>query len=164
MINDGIYECKATGVAEYGVTDTGTDQIAVEVEIYGPEKEVIETRSTYLSFTEKAAPYAIDKLRALGFNGDSLADLVGLGSKVARCSVKTEEYQGKMSQKVDVFGEKGPAFKNAMSPENKRQFAARFNNLLSAPKGAPRSSNGGGGGKGNPPAGNGSERFDDIPF
>lgn len=144
MINDGIYECKATGVAEYGVTDTGTDQIAVEVEIYGPEKEVIETRNTYLSFTEKAAPYAIDKLRALGFNGESLADLVGLGSKVARCSVKTEEYQGKMSQKVDVFGDKGPAFKTAMSPENKRQFAARFNNLLSAPKGVSRAANGGG--------------------
>lgn len=168
-MQDGLYDCKATGVAEYGLSDNGTDQIAVEVEIFeGPQS--LGTRLVYLAFTDKAAPYAIDKLRALGFNGTTLADLVGLGSKTARCAVKTEEYMGKVTQKVDVFGERGPAFKTPMGADGQRKFAARFNGLLTMPKpaagAAPQRSAAGKptGRRSDADENSGGERFDDIPF
>lgn len=130
-IQDGVYDCKATGKAEYGISSQQTDQIAVEIDVLDGRGESLGKRTVYLSFSDKAATYAIEKLRALGFSGTRLDDLVGLGSTQARCSAKTEsDRDGNPRQSWDVFGGSGKAFKTEMSESDKRRLGDRFAKLL----------------------------------
>ena len=130
-IQDGVYDCKATGKAEYGISGQGTDQIAVEIDVLDGKGDSLGPRTVYLSFSDKAAPYAIEKLRALGFSGTRLDDLIGLGSTKARCSAKTEhdtdrDGNPRERQTWDVFGGSGKAFKTEMSDRDKTRLGDRF--------------------------------------
>lgn len=144
-IQDGVYDCKATGRAEYGISSNQTDQIAVEIDVLDGKGDSLGHRTVYLSFSAAAAPYAIEKLRALGFSGTRLDDLVGLGSTTARCSAKTErdtdrDGNPRERQSWDVFGGSGKAFKTEMSPKDKARLADRFATMLGAPPTAPAAS------------------------
>jgi hypothetical protein len=167
MINDGTYECRATGKAEYGVSSNNTDQIAVEIDVLDGAGASLGQRRVYLSFSQNAATYSIEKLRALGFNGTRLDNLVGLGSTLARCSAKTEpDNKGEPRQSFDVFGGSGKAFKNEMSDKEKARFADRFAAILGGtPVEPPRRresvSYGPGGNAGRDAE---ASRFDDVPF
>ena len=142
-IQDGVYDCKATGKVEYGISSNGTDQIAVEIDILDGKLESLGRRTVYLSFSQAAAQYAIEKLRALGFSGTRLDDLVGLGTTTARCSGKTErdndrDGNPRERQSWDVFGGSGKAFKTEMSDKDKARLADRFAAMLGGEAPPPR--------------------------
>lgn len=131
-LQDGYYKCRATGNASFGVSDTGTESMAVELAILDEtEATTLALMTSYLYFTEKTAELSAKRLRAIGLVGVnvSIDPLPGLGSVVAQCEVKTEEYNGKYSQKVEIKTG-GPAFKNPMTADHRRRFAGIMKDYL----------------------------------
>jgi hypothetical protein len=111
------------GSEQYATSSTGTDQIAIDV--YIPELE--RTLTTFLHFSAAAAPYAIERLRALGWKGDDLLDLAGIDQQDVDVQVKYETYDGKERMKVEIMTGGGRVkLENTMSEQQKRAFAARM--------------------------------------
>lgn len=166
-LKDGFYKCRATGRMTIGEAANGTEGMAFEVDILDDDGAPIARKETWLYFTGKTVEMNSERLRAIGVVGDDLSvdPIPGLGSVVARCELKTETYEGKSRQKVEIKTSNGAAFKSEMTPEKRRMFAAKMKQHLARvpiAEGAsasyvPPTSHAASGG-------NGSERFDDIPF
>jgi hypothetical protein len=127
----GFYKgCRAmAGSQQYAINpENGNEQIAIDV--FVPELERAFT--TFLHFTEKAAPYAIERLRACGWNGEDLSDLTGVDSQEVDVQIKYETFQGKERMKVDIATGGGGRIQldNQMDDKQKRAFAARMKGLL----------------------------------
>jgi hypothetical protein len=83
MINPGQYKAKAVkGSAQLGETESGGNlQIAIDMDVKGPDGKSLGQMTTFLYFTAGAAPYSYERLRALGWKGlgpddiDKLDDL-----------------------------------------------------------------------------------------
>lgn len=132
---------KGRGVAgseQYGTTSNGNDQIVVDVDLTD-----IGTRvSTFLVFTDKAAQFSIDRLRALGWDGNDLTNLTGIDRNEVDVVVKYEMYNNEQKMKVEILTGGGRvSLQNQMDDRGKRAFAARFNKLAAAA--APKPGNGG---------------------
>lgn len=134
-IQAGTYRARAiAGSEQYGTTSNGNDQIVVLLDL----PDIGEQVSTFLVFSEKAAPYSIERLRALGWGGADLSDLAGLGEAEVEVSVAYETYQGEEKMKVQVLTGGGVTLKNKLDDRGKRAFAAKYADLAKAttPKGA----------------------------
>lgn len=166
MALDGRYKGKAVSV-QYGQSGNGTDQVGIGVECtQGPNKG---TRSTsILYFSAEAAPYSIKKLRAAGWKGDNLGELMKPGSEDSESgiglpnwestefeySLTTETYQDsttgetKSNQKCNIFdGDGGQmVFKQQMTQSDRKAFGERLKHLTAASATPGSSSSGGGGG------------------
>jgi len=154
----GIYRARANG-AELDRNKDGThDVVNVGLVIDGPDGPVNAT--TYLHFSEKAAKFSLDRLRALGWPGGTTFEKLPNAVDV---TVKYETYEGKEQMKVDILtGGGGIKAKNPPSEAERKHFFAGLNKALGAPA-DPRTANakpagggGGGGGKFSPD--------DEIPF
>jgi hypothetical protein len=124
-VQAGFYKGRGiAGSEQYGVAGTGTDQIAVDVDV----PSVGRALTVFLYFSDGAAPYAIEKLRAMGWQGNDLANLVGIDANEVDVSVKYKEYQGKQRIEVDVVAGGGGRVKleTTMSHAQKAAFAARM--------------------------------------
>lgn len=136
----GIYHgCRGIlGSEQYAVSNNGTDQIAVDV--FVPELE--RGLTTFLFFSDAAAPFAIERLRALGWQGTDLLNLSGIDQKDVSVQIKYEVFDGKERMKVDIVTGGGRIkLDNPMDERTKRAFGARMKSFLSAPAGvAPRPS------------------------
>jgi hypothetical protein len=168
MLEAGRY--KARGVeAALGVAKTGTEQIAVLVEVTeGPDAGAQIT--WYGFFTEKTTERTLESLRHLGWEGDDLTELDGITANVVSIVVEHEEDQrtGEPRARVKwINGPGGLAMKDRMDPGTAKAFAQRMKGAAVASRGgaAPR------------PAGNGRPQQhrqtrapapevgdDDIPF
>lgn len=151
------YKCRGIeGSEQYGYSQAGQGQIALDLQL-----ETGDVVTTILAFAGNAAPYAIDRLRALGWEGDDLTDLRGIGCLEARCRVFDETYNGETKMKVEIVSGGMFSFKQEMDEGGKRQFAAQFRELARAS----RLKNGGGTSaparQAAPPA---EVKNDDIPF
>lgn len=113
---------------EHGVTTTGTDQIAILFDISdGPFAG--QRITGYVYFTEKAGDRAIESLEHCGWDGDSLAELKGMGTKEVEIVCAEEDYNGKKQMKVQWInspGGRGMAMHETMSPEQKLAFNERW--------------------------------------
>lgn len=138
MIQDGFYKCRATGVVDtedmgYSGADSSTAGIAIPCEVFGNDGSSLGVMKTYLYFTPASAELGAKRLRALGVVGNDLStDFPGLGSVLADCVVKTEVYEGKSRQKLEIKTGGGAAFKAPMDPTQRRKFAATLSRFLSA--------------------------------
>ena len=123
-ISAGCYKGHAiAGSAQYGITRNGTDQIVIDVLL----SDLRRTLSIVLFFSEKAAPYSLEKLRACGWQGDDVANLIGIDANEILVSVAYETYEGKERMKTDILTGGGRiTLDSPMDAAAKRGFAARM--------------------------------------
>lgn len=135
---DGTYRAKAVaGSEQYGTTSNDHDQIVIDFELIDVGQKV----SVFLVFSEKAAPYSIKRLRAAGWTGDDLSNLVGLGSRECEVRVFHEDYQGQTKMKTEIVAGGTVTLKTQLDEKGKKAFGAKFRDLAkSTPK--PAASNG----------------------
>ena len=116
----GIYKARGVeGSVQYGKTANGIEQVAVDVELLDAGRTV----TTFLFFSEAAKPYSIDRLKALGWNGD--APITGIGRNEAQVRISYEEYKGEEKMKVEVLTGGGRvSLREQLSPQEQRGFFA----------------------------------------
>lgn len=135
-IPSGTYRGKGVLNSEQlGRTPNGTEQIVLELELVVPMAGDVEERkrvSTFLYFSEKAAPYSIERLQALGWTGDDVGQpLVGIDRNEVDVSVSYETFEGKERMRVDILTGGGRVqLKHQMNDAERRQFGARFKSLV----------------------------------
>lgn len=127
----GFYKgCRAiAGSQQYAVNQkNGNEQIAIDVHVPELERDF----TTFLHFSDAAAPYAVERLRACGWKGDDLSDLSGIDSNDVEVQIKYEVFEGKERMKVDIVTGGGGRVKleNQMDEKQKRAFAARMKSFL----------------------------------
>jgi hypothetical protein len=127
QVAEGFYKgCRGVlGSAQYAINpNNGNEQIAIDVHV--PELE--RSFTTFLHFTEKAAPYAIERLRALGWTGDDISNLAGIDQNDVEVQIKYETFENKTRMKVDIVTNGGGRVKleNQMNEQQRRVFAARM--------------------------------------
>jgi len=132
-INAGVFKGRAVaGSEQYGTTKGGNDQIVVDVDL-----ETGDRVSAFLVFSEAAAPHSMKRLRALGWEGDNLADLQGLGSRECDVRVSYEQWEGKEKMRVEIVTGGTVTIKDPLDDRSKRAFAQRFANLAKQTKAEP---------------------------
>lgn len=158
MLADGYYDGKIVATGFSGGDEGKAEAIVIESEI----TETGDRFRSYLYCSERAWPYTEEKLAKLGWDatahGFRFEELNGDDSPLigAPCTVrlKSEEYDGKMRQKADVFAPGGGGVKRLESGEA-ASFADRLRRRIL----------GGGGGLSEAPRANGAAAAqDDIPF
>lgn len=129
----GIHKGRGTMGIQYGTTTNGHDQIVIDLAL----SELGETVSTFLIFSDAAAPYAIERLRAMGWIGDDLSDLTGIDQNEVDVEVKYEMYDGKERMRVQILTGGGRVvLQNTMDDKGKKAFAAKFKGLAAASRSA----------------------------
>lgn len=135
----GIYSARGiAGSEQYGTTSNGNDQIVVDLTLLADAdgREVGEQVSVFLVFSDKAAPFSIERLRALGWTGTDLSQLDGIDRQEVQVQVKYEEYRGEQKMKVEILTGGGRvALKNQLDASGKKAFAAKFADLAKATAG-----------------------------
>lgn len=139
----GTFRARAQD-AQLTTSTNGTERVSLEfvvVEGEGQGERILW--DGYL--TEKSTEFTVKALRAMGWQGDDLADLSTVGTKDCNILTDEEEYKGKYKVKVkyvNELGGRGVALGEKLTPEQARAFAAKMRGLVIAA----------GGGKASPPA------------
>ena len=127
-IKAGVY--KGSGVAgseQYGRTPNGTDQIVLELAIPELERNV----QTFLYCSEKALPFTIERLRALGWDNDDITNLSGIDKNEVSIDVHYEAYDKgdgsgpKQQMRVNILSGGGRVQIEQFVDSDKRAFKAR---------------------------------------
>lgn len=124
----GFYKGRAIGGSEqYAVSSQGTEQIAIDVDVPSLNRQL----TVILHFSDAAAPYTIEKLRACGWQGDDLSNLAGIESNEIDVAIKYDTWEGKTRMKVDISTGGGRIkLENTMGEQQKRAFAARMKSVI----------------------------------
>lgn len=118
----GIHRAKAVaGSEQYGETSNHHDQIVIDLAFVDGYRA-----STFLVFSEAAAPYSMQRLRALGWTGTNLADLTGIDTNEVDVEVRYEMYQGEEKMKVQIVSGGTVVLKNTFDEKGKKAFAAKY--------------------------------------
>lgn len=156
MIPAKDYEGKAIkGKVQLGETATGILQIAIDMELFDGNQSV-GSMTTFLYFSEGAAVYSYERLRALGWKGtgpDDIDKLDGIYDNKVPCRVTApEQYKDpagvtKMgASKLEILSGAGTVTLN--KPLDASTFKARLRAVGGSASG---STGGGGGGENKPP-------------
>lgn len=160
MITAGNYDGQAIkGKVQLGETDNGTLQIAIDMNLFAPDKkEAVGQMTTFLYFSEGAAVYSYERLRLLGWKGtgpDDIDKLDDIFDKKVPCKVTVpEQYKAadgttKMGvSKLEIIAGAGTVTLN--KPLTSDSFKARLKAIGGTSGGG---GNGGGGGGGAPAGG-----------
>lgn len=120
---------KARGVADSaqkGHTKNGIEQVAVDLELL----ELGRMVTTFLFFSDAAAPYAIERLYALGWDGSDDPSFPGIDRNEVEVDIKYELYEGKEQMKVDIVTGGGRVvLQNKMTDQQERGFMSRIAKL-----------------------------------
>jgi hypothetical protein len=139
----------ATGI---GYTEGGTPQVAVLLRVNDDcsSGDGGRTITAYLYLSEKAAPYSIESLRAMGWTGSDLSELADADCETALPNdvsfpINYEEYNGKSSPKVGPILPAtggGIVMKSRLTGAEAKQFGMQFRGLCAAvpPKGGTKPS------------------------
>jgi hypothetical protein len=100
-LRPGTYTARGVpGTDRFDVKEKGV-QVAFQLEL-----ETGARVTTRLAFSEKAKPYSLDRLRAMGawITGRPGAyKLEGIDTNLVQATVKYETYQGKEQMRVDIY-------------------------------------------------------------
>jgi hypothetical protein len=126
---------------QYSTAKTGTDQLAVELEVVGDSPQKGQRCTSFLAFSDATASYSIAKLKATGWPGGDLAslsdpetDLPAYTPVECDFDVRYEMHEGKDRMKVEIaFGGGKINLKNPMDSNARRVFGAKYNALVDAP-------------------------------
>lgn len=83
---------------DWGTSDNGNTQCAID--LWLPEIE--KTVTTYLSFSEAAKAFSLEKLRAIGWDGSDTLPFVGIDRTEGTCEIKYESFGGKTRMKAEI--------------------------------------------------------------
>jgi len=136
-MNVGRHRARAMGI-DFGIASTGTEQCAVTFEVTEGECAG-ETIGWFGSFTEKAAKYSIQALRALGWKGNDLAAIVAedLVDEVDLVVQEEQDQQGEPRLRVRYINRPGTGaamLKTPMTATQRAAFAARMRGQCMAEK------------------------------
>ncbi len=117
--------------------DGGNPKVILSLRVVEGDN-VGENFTSYHFLTEKAAPYTMKALKALGWTGTKISKAMseGLGTRKASAKLIVQEYKGKVSEKVDgiyepkVFGPKNPIEANDLDA-----FDALFEGIAATAEG-----------------------------
>lgn len=128
MAKTGVFKAKAIlESVQWGEAgENNSPQIAVDLNI-----KDIGRLTTFLFFTTASAPYSFDRLRAMGWKGQSAADLhdlTGIDTNEVDVEVTEESYNGKMQTKVQILT--GSSRVTLSKPVEAKAFAAKVAALL----------------------------------
>jgi hypothetical protein len=131
MIGEGTWKVRGVAAA-LGMTGTGKEQVAVELEII--EGEPKGQRITWHGyFSDATFDRTIESLRLLGWQGDDLSDLSGIGGLEALVVIEHEEYEGKVRAKAQwINGPGGIALKERLDQGQAAAFAQRMKGKILA--------------------------------
>jgi hypothetical protein len=119
----GTFRARAVqGSAQSGDTTNGYPQIALTMRmvIEGGTQDAV----TFLIFSPDAAPYAWERLRALGFKGSEiLKEPEGIYETEVDVNVKSEVYEGKTQYKCDIVAGGGTV--KLSKPTSWSEFGAK---------------------------------------
>ncbi len=133
MDKAGIYRGRATrrsdgSWAQYGRSSNGTLELIVDLDIQMEEEQV--RRSTILYFSQNSRDFSTDRLKALGWKGESISDLDGLDANEVDIEVTVEEFEGRTRNKYTILTGGRLQSRNPMEAE---AFAAEFDELVAGP-------------------------------
>ena len=134
MIPAGRYQAVPTK-AELGETSTGKEQVGVEFEITTAGEHTGHRVVWFGFFTEKTTERTIESLRVCGWTGTDITDLtsVGQASPVVELVIDHEEYNGKVTAKVQWVNRAGGLqMKTQLAPAKKAVFAQRMRGAIAA--------------------------------
>lgn len=118
---------KARGVAgseDFGKSSNGNDQVAITLAL----SETGQRVTAYLSFTEKAKPYSMERLYALGWTPGSDESLPGIDRNEVDVDITYEMYNGKEQMKVNIATAGGGiSEENRFAPKEKKSFLQALN-------------------------------------
>lgn len=136
-IPGGVYKGRGiAGSEQYGATSNGNDQIALDLAL----ADIGETATTFLIFTDKSAEFSIQRLRALGWQGDDLSDLTGIDRNEVDVEIKYEVWEGKERMRVQILTGGGRVvLQQTMDTKAKKAFAAKFKGVVQATTAAAKS-------------------------
>jgi hypothetical protein len=118
------------GSQQFAVSGSGTDQMAIDLEIDAGDGST-RLMTTFLYFSPKAIQYALERLRALGWDGrGSPLDATGISRNAVNVSVTYETYDGKERMRVEIVTGGGRVELQPMDPAAKRAMAARVAALM----------------------------------
>jgi len=137
-IKPGQYRAKAIkNSVQLGETDSGNLQVAVDMDLRGPQGASIGQMTTFLYFSPGAAPYSYERLRAIGWKGqgpEDIDNLDGIGEPEVDVRVTVpEQYKAtdgtmKMgSSKLEILT--GPGKVVLAKPLDSATFKARLKAL-----------------------------------
>lgn len=126
---EGSYKAKVVG-KDYCKSKGGAEQLAVRFEVVdGVEAghQIME----FLSFSDAALKYTVEKMRAMGWAGLDLADLSTLGTNEVEIVVRPEEWDGQVKMRVKFINSLGGvALKTALNEGERKSFAARMRGMI----------------------------------
>ena len=124
----GTYTARAiAGSEQYGATKNGTEQIIIDLDLPSIGRQL----STVLFFSDKAAPYSLERLRACGWHGDDVTQLAGIDANAVPVAVRYEMYDGKEQMKVEIITGGGRIkLETPMDAAAKRAFGASIKALI----------------------------------
>jgi hypothetical protein len=114
---------------ELGFSNNNNPQVGLGIEIVdGPFAG--QYFPTYLSFSDNAAEYSIQKMRALGWKGNDFTQLDSVKDDIAMASFEHEEDdQGENRVRIGWINKLGVAMKNKMSSADVQAFNKRMSAL-----------------------------------
>ena len=124
MIQPGTYRAHATK-AEFGETKKGDPQVAVSFRIIEEECEASGAEITWYGyFSEKTKQRTLESLVHAGWDGDDIDELAGLGTTEVSLVITHDEWNGKVSAKVNwVNAIGGSTLQRPMDESAKKTFA-----------------------------------------
>lgn len=135
MIATGNYVGRALpGKTFYDETEKGQMRVVVNLALRTDDDPLVGDVAVFLYFSEKAKPYSVQKLQALGFNGNwDTLETQSLDNDVD-VAVTYETYEGKERIKADIrAGGGGFVPRSQMDGARKRQFLAELKAALPKP-------------------------------
>lgn len=153
-IPEGMYEAIAVGEDEpnvqFGESNNGNEQVAIEMNLL----DLNRTCFVIMSFSTKAAPYSLERLRAMGWDGGDT--MKGITTNKVTVRAKRDYYEDehgnqKSSMKFEIMTGQRFSFQKPMDDQQKRGFFAKLKQLAEqgpAPRAASGGSGAGGGGAG----------------
>jgi hypothetical protein len=124
----GIYTARAVkGSEQYGESTNGSPELLLQLDI----PDIGKRLTTVLYFSAAAAPYSIERLRAMGWEGSDLSDLTGIDKKDVSIEITYEPFEGELKMKVQVRS--GGGTFNTKKPVDAKAFAARVGAIAGLP-------------------------------
>lgn len=126
-IEAGTYKGRGIeGSVQHGTSKKGTEQVALDLNVPALGRSV----TTFLYFSDDAMPYALERLRALGWEGGDDPKFPGIAKNEVDIQIRYEMFDGKEQMKVDIWTGGGrPVLKAPMSAQEQRGFMGRLSKV-----------------------------------
>lgn len=128
LIATGSYLAELIGW-EYGFTKNNHAQLALQFRLLdGPDQG--RTIPAYRNFADGAIEYTFEAMTALGWDGESVDNPEGLGTKQVMLVINHEEYNGKWNAKVQYINSLARLNSKPMTQQDRSKFGVDMKGAL----------------------------------